>query len=252
MFPLGDDNTKLLFPYATLLLIILMLGAWLFIQGAGNEPQLSASVCTFGIIAGELLQLLPPGTYLQIAPKLFCVMDETPNWYTTISYMFMHGGWIHLIGNLWFLWVFGRSVEDSMGPLRFIGFYLICGLAAAGLQVALAPASAIPMVGASGAIGGVMGAYLVLYPKVHVNMLIFLVVFITTVRIPAIFMLIYWLAIQFLGGLNSIGNDVGGVAFWAHIGGFVAGMMLAWVFVRQDLLRQHRYYGWQARAQIDT
>ena len=101
-------------------------------------------------------------------------------------------------------------------------------------------------------IGGVMGAYLVLYPKVHVNMLIFLVVFITTVRIPAIFMLIYWLDIQFLGGLNSIGNDVGGVSFWAHIGVFVAGMMLAWVFVRQDLLRQHRYYGWQARAQIDT
>jgi membrane associated rhomboid family serine protease len=245
VFPLRDDNPKLLTPYATLALITLTVLSWLMLQGAGNEPQLSATVCTLGIVPGELLQLLPAGTSLQLAPNLFCTMDDTPNWYTAITYMFMHGGWMHLLGNLWFLWVFGRGVEDSMGPLRFIVFYLVCGLAAAGVQIAFAPASAIPMVGASGAIGGVMGAYLMLYPKVRVTMLIFLFIFITTVRIPAMFMLIYWFAIQFIGGLGSIGNNVGGVAFWAHVGGFVAGAAVVWLFVKPELLRRHAYYGWK-------
>jgi membrane associated rhomboid family serine protease len=244
MFPLGDDNPKLLFPYATLLLIVLTSLAWFFLQGAGSEPQLSASVCTLGLIAGELLQQLPPGTSLQIGPQLYCVMDDIPDWSTAITYMFMHGGWMHLLGNLWFLWVFGRSVEDAMGPFRFVSFYVVCGLAAAALQIAFAPASAIPLVGASGAIGGVMGAYLMLYPKVRVNMLIFLLIFITTIRIPAMFMLVYWLGLQFLGGLSSIGNDVGGVAFWAHIGGFVTGALLIWLWIKPELLRRHPYYGW--------
>ncbi len=245
MFPLRDDNTRLLTPYVTLGLIALTILSWLIIQGAGTEPQLSISVCTLGVMAGELLQQLPAGTSLQLAPNAFCIIADTPVWHTTITYMFMHGGWLHLLGNLWFLWVFGRSVEDSMGPLRFLAFYLICGLAAAGAQIAFAPASSIPMVGASGAIGGVMGAYLVLYPKVRVTMLIFLVIYIDTIKIPAMFMLIYWLAIQLIGGLGAIGNEVGGVAFWAHVGGFVAGAAIAWFFVKPDLLHRHAYYGWK-------
>jgi membrane associated rhomboid family serine protease len=245
VLPLHDDNPKLLTPYATIALITLTLLSWIMLQGIGKEPELSASVCTLGVVPGELLQLLPTGTALRLTPTLYCTMGSIPNWYTTITYMFMHGGWLHLLGNLWFLWVFGRSVEDSMGPLRFITFYLLCGLAAAGLQIAFAPASSIPMVGASGAIGGVMGAYLILYPKVRVNMLIFLFIFITTIRIPAMFMLIYWLLVQLFGGLASIGNDFGGVAFWAHIGGFVAGAAIVWLFVKPELLHRHTYYGWK-------
>jgi len=244
MIPLRDNNPKILTPYATVTIIVLCSLAWVFLQGAGNETQVAASVCTLGIVPGELLQTLPAGTALPIAPGMFCVLDDAPNWHTVITYMFMHGSWWHLLGNLWFLWVFGRSVEDSMGPLRFVTFYLLAGLAAAALQISFAPASSVPMVGASGAIGGVMGAYLMLYPRVKVTMLIILVIFITTVPIPAMFMLLYWLLVQFLGGIGSIGNDTGGVAFWAHVGGFVAGAAMVWLFVNPELLRRHPHYGW--------
>jgi membrane associated rhomboid family serine protease len=131
--------------------------------------------------------------------------------------MFLHGSWMHLLGNMWFLWLFGNNVEDSMGRLRFLVFYLLCGLAAAMGQVLTNPSSAIPMVGASGAISGVMGAYLVLYPKVRVFALVFLGFFMTSVALPAWVMLGYWLLIQFVSGLAAFGGDVGGVAFWAHV-----------------------------------
>ncbi len=242
MFPLNDNNPKLLFPWATLLIITLTALAWFVVQGAGGEPRLSATVCTLGLVPGELLQTLPAGYSLPIGLNLYCTLDAEPHWYTLITHMFMHGGWAHLLGNLWFLWVFGRSVEDSMGPFRFISFYLVCGLAAASLQVAFAPASAIPMVGASGAIGGVMGGYLMLYPRVRVTMLIFLLIFITTIRIPAYFMLGYWGIVQFIGGLNSLGNDVGGVAFWAHVGGFVMGAVIIRFWTNDELLRRHPAY----------
>jgi len=245
MIPLSDDNPKLLKPVATVGIIVLNILVWLFAQGAGTEPYVAASVCVLGIIPGELLQTLPAGTSLPIAPGLFCVLDAEPNWYTLVSYMFLHGSWMHLLGNLWFLWVFGRSVEDSTGPLRFVAFYLISGLAAAALQLGFSPASGIPMVGASGAIGGVMGAYLMLYPRVRVTMLIFLIVYITTISVPAMFMLLYWLFVQFIGGLGSIGNDSGGVAFWAHIGGFVTGAAMIWLFVDKTLLRRHPHFGWR-------
>jgi len=244
MFPIKDNNPKILTAYATFGIIALNIIAWLLLQGAGSEPRMSATVCTLGVMPGELLQTLPAGTSLQIGQNLYCILGDSPNWYTLFSYMFLHGGWLHLLGNLWFLWVFGRSVEDSMGPFRFIVFYLASGLAAAMLQVIFAPASAIPMVGASGAIGGVMGAYLMLYPRVKVTMLIWLIVIITTIRVPAMFMLGYWLLVQFVGGIGSIGNDSTGVAFWAHIGGFVAGAAMVWLFVNPRLLRKHPYYGW--------
>jgi membrane associated rhomboid family serine protease len=159
--------------------------------------------------------------------------------------MFLHGGWFHLIGNMWFLWIFGNNVEDSMGHARFLVFYLLCGLAAAAVQTATDPQSVIPMVGASGAIGGVMGAYVLLYPRVHVHMLIFLGFFVTTIAVPAIFMLGYWFAVQLLSGWTSIGAEGGGVAFWAHVGGFVAGALLVLLFRDPRLLERHPYYGWR-------
>jgi membrane associated rhomboid family serine protease len=145
--------------------------------------------------------------------------------------MFLHGGWLHLIGNMWFLWVFGNNVEDSMGHVRFVLFYIVCGLAAAAAQIVATPRSVLPMVGASGAISGVMGAYIVLYPRVKVHMLIFLGIFITTVAVPAWMMLGYWFLLQILGGLPMLSSEPGGgTAFWAHAGGFVAGMALIWLF----------------------
>ncbi|MDZ7735105.1 MAG: rhomboid family intramembrane serine protease [Gammaproteobacteria bacterium] len=152
----------------------------------------------------------------------------------------MHGGWFHIIANMWFLWVFGDNVEDAMGPFRFMVFYLLCGLAAATAQIAANPASEIPMVGASGAIGGVMGAYARLYPMVHVHTLIFLGFYITTIAIPAWVMLGYWFLLQLLGGLPALGATGGGVAFWAHIGGFVAGLILIGPMHRPDYLAEHR------------
>jgi membrane associated rhomboid family serine protease len=152
--------------------------------------------------------------------------------------MFMHGGWLHLIGNMWFLWVFGNNIEDSMGHFRFLIFYLLCGLLAAGTQVAVQPSSAIPMVGASGAISAVMGAYIVLYPRVKVHMLIFLGIFVTTIKVPAVYMLGYWFFLQIIGGIPALASESGGVAFWAHAGGFIAGAILIFLFKDRELLAQ--------------
>jgi membrane associated rhomboid family serine protease len=155
--------------------------------------------------------------------------------------MFLHGGWFHLIGNMWFLWIFGNNVEDSMGRGRFVAFYLLCGVLAAAAQVVTQPSSRVPMVGASGAISGVMGAYLVLYPKVRVHLLVFLGFFVTTVAVPAYLMLLYWAFLQLVGGLPSIGAEArGGVAFMAHLGGFVAGVALIKLFARAQLVEEHR------------
>jgi membrane associated rhomboid family serine protease len=161
--------------------------------------------------------------------------------------MFMHGGWFHITANMWFLWIFGNNVEDAMGPARFASFYLLCGVAAAALQIGANTESVVPMVGASGAIGGVMGAYIVLYPRVHVHLLIFLGFFVTTVAVPAVFMLGYWFLLQLIGGFGSAGAK-GGVAFWAHVGGFAAGGALVMLFRKPELLHRHPYYGWKTRS----
>ena len=135
-----------------------------------------------------------------------------------------------------------------MGHARFALYYLLCGLAAAGLQVAANPASPIPMVGASGAIGGVMGAYVMLYPRVRVHLLLWLGFYVTTVAVPAAFMLFYWLAVQLIGGATSLGSEGGGVAFWAHVGGFVTGALLVLLFRDPALVARHPYHGWSAPA----
>jgi membrane associated rhomboid family serine protease len=168
------------------------------------------------------------------------VVTAEPNWLTVVTSMFMHGGWFHLIGNLWFLVVFGDNVEDAMGSLRFVAFYLVCGLAAVLAQTLSNPASAIPMVGASGAIGGVMGAYALLYPRAPVHMLLFFGFFFTTVVVPAWGMLGYWFLLQLLGGLPTLGGTGAGVAFWAHIGGFVAGIALIRAFQKPARVAAHR------------
>ncbi|HEX7081839.1 MAG TPA: rhomboid family intramembrane serine protease [Gammaproteobacteria bacterium] len=248
MFPIRDDNPHILTPYATYAIIALNVAAWVLLQGMGTEPALSASVCRLGLIPGELLGNVMPGTRLQVGANLYCVLGDSSSWYTVLTSMFMHGGWLHIIGNMWFLWIFGNNVEDSMGHVRFVVFYLLSGLAAAAAQVLADSDSVIPMVGASGAIGGVMGAYILLYPRVHVHMLVFLGFFVTTVAVPAFLMLGYWLLIQLLSGFGSIGAEGGGVAFWAHVGGFVAGAVLVLVFRDPRLVARHPYHGWKSRS----
>ena len=151
-----------------------------------------------------------------------------------VTYMFLHAGWMHIIGNMWFLWVFGSHLENALGSSRFLAFYLACGVAAGAVQAILNLGSPVPTLGASGAIAGVMGAFLIIYPRVRVVTLVILVIFITTIDIPAFVMLLYWFAIQLFSGLMSTGKlllngrvvDGGGVAWFAHVGGFVAGILL--------------------------
>ena len=245
MFPIRDDNPHFLTPYATYAIIALNALAWIVLQGFGLEPTLSGSLCSLGLIPGELLQTAPPGVRVPIGPDAVCVLSDSPSWLTPITSMFLHGGWFHIIGNMWFLWIFGNNVEDAMGHVRFVVFYVLCGLAAAAAQTATNPESVIPMVGASGAIGGVMGAYVILYPRVHVHMLLVLGFYVTTFAVPAVFMLGYWFLIQLLSGAVSIGAEGGGVAFWAHVGGFVAGAVLVFVFRNPRLLERHPYYGFR-------
>jgi membrane associated rhomboid family serine protease len=228
MLPVRDDNPQIDTPIATYLLIGLNVLAWFFLQGFGDEQTLRSSVHQFGLKPGEL----------------FSEQHYTGQWSELFSSMFMHGSWMHIIGNMWFLWVFGDNIEDSMGSIRFVLFYLLSGLVAAAAQIASDTSSIIPMVGASGAIGGVMGAYIVLYPKVKVHMLVFIMI----IRIPAIAMLAYWMGVQLIGGISSIGASGGGTAFWAHVGGFAAGAILVWFFKDEEMLLNHPYYGWKQKA----
>jgi membrane associated rhomboid family serine protease len=239
MFPYRDDNPTLATPIATIALIAANVVMWVVVQGMGAEPRLSASICELGVIPGELFGRLPAGYVLPMGPDAACEMGG-PAWYTPLTSMFLHGGWLHLIGNMWFLWVFGNNVEDSMGHLRYVTFYLLCGVAAAAVQSVLDPSSAIPMVGASGAISGVMGAYVLLYPRVQVHMLVVLVIIVTRIRVPAFMMLGYWFLLQLLGGAATSGSEDGGVAFWAHVGGFLAGAALIGLFKDTELVARHR------------
>jgi membrane associated rhomboid family serine protease len=248
MIPIRDDNPHFLTPYATYAIVGLNVLAWVLVQGLGSEPSLSRSICTLGLVPGELLHTVRAGVEVQVARDTYCVVTDTASWLSVLTHMFLHGGWMHIIGNMWFLWIFGNNVEDSMGHARFIVFYLLCGLCAAGLQVLASPDSAIPMVGASGAIGGVMGAYVLLYPRVNVHMLFWFGFYVTTFAIPAIWMMGYWFLVQLIGGLGSLGGQGGGVAFWAHVGGFLAGALLVLLFKDPELLARHPNYGWRERA----
>jgi membrane associated rhomboid family serine protease len=247
MFPIRDDNPHFLTPLVSHGLVIANALAWVFLQGLGQEAPLVRSICELGLIPGEILQRLPAGAAIPLGENgPACVIQASPVWYTPLTSMFMHGGWMHLIGNMWFLWIFGNNVEDSMGHARFLVFYLLCGLAAAALQVFSQPDSGIPMVGASGAIGGVMGGYVVLYPKVRVHMLVIFGFIVRTIPVPALFMLGYWFLLQLLGGAVSLGREGGGVAFWAHVGGFAAGSVLVLLFRDPKLMARHPAHGWRS------
>ncbi len=236
MIPYKDENPTHHIPYVTYGIIVLNTLAWFFLQGIGSHPNLGESICQYGAIPGAILgsaQLA--GVDSLVCPQL----DQS--WWNAISSMFMHAGWLHLIGNMWFLWIFADNIEDALRPFKFTVFYIIGGLAAVGAQMVSDPQSQIPMVGASGAIGGIMGAYARLYPKVKVHIAIILGFFILRRTIPALWMLGLWLGMQGVSALLvSQSGQKGGVAVWAHIGGFVAGYLLIKVFRKSDKGRSRR------------
>ncbi|MEM7100724.1 MAG: rhomboid family intramembrane serine protease [Pseudomonadota bacterium] len=245
MFPIRDENPTVHTPVVTYMLIGMNLVVWGAVQGFGNSDALAQSYCLYALIPGDLFNAVAQGTQFPVGDRWACAVTADSRTSTLFSSMFMHGGWFHLLGNMLFLWIFGDNVEDVMGPIRFFIFYVLCGLAAAMAQIATEPSSLIPMVGASGAIGGVMGAYALLFPRARIQLLIFVIVIITTISVPAIFMLAYWFILQLVSGLASFNSTGGGVAFWAHIGGFVAGIVLAFVFrdqermaLREELIRE--------------
>jgi len=241
MIPLSDENPTLHTPWMTWVLIGTTVAVWMIVQGAGLNDLLPKSVCNFGLVPGELTHRAPVGLAVPLGDGLACIVDREPvNRFTPLLSMFLHGSWGHLLGNMLFFWVFGNNIEDSMGPGRFLVFYLLCGLVAAGAHVLVEPASPVPTVGASGAISGVMGAYLVLYPRVRVNMLFFFLIFFKVFAIPAWLVLLWWFALQVLTGLPQLmpmrPEVSGGVAVWAHVGGFLAGVVLIKLFENPRLV----------------
>ena len=217
MFPIHDDNPTRITPYVTYVLLSACVLVFFWQISLGEAAQ--QAVYSFGVIPSVLFA----------SKNLPAELEILPAWLTIFSSMFLHGGWMHLIGNMLYLWVFGNNVEDAMGHRRFIVFYLACGLLAALTQAVLNPDSEIPMIGASGAISGVLGAYLLLYPHARILVVIPIIIVIYTPWIAAYWVLGFWFVLQLINSLTSA-SDVGGVAYGAHIGGFLAGMLLIPLF----------------------
>lgn len=215
VMPLGDDDSGLRrFGFVTLALIVVSVAVWLFTLA---QPDIQAFFMRWSVIPAEYSQ------QTDLSPEI-----PFPFWVTVFTAMFMHGSWMHLIGNMLFLWIFGDNVENGMGHLKFLIFYLLCGIVATAAQILVGPGSEIPNLGASGAISGVLGAYLVMYPRQRVRVLLGRAI--TTM--PAMAVIGLWIVFQFINGLGQIAQteQTGGVAYAAHIGGFVAGLALVWVF----------------------
>jgi membrane associated rhomboid family serine protease len=212
-----------------------------------TERIYSATLVTISLIAVNILIFLyqatmGPGELNTFVTQWGIVPDQMrgAGLLTLFTAMFLHGGWLHVLGNMLFLWVFGRNLEDLIGGPRFLIFYILCGLAAGVVQIISNPYSRVPTIGASGAIAGVMGAYLIKFPRSRIITLIFIVIFATTAEIPAAFILIYWFAIQAFSGFGSLAStdySGGGIAYFAHIGGFVIGMLLIRYFAPRPRFR---------------
>ena len=273
MFPLKDNIPTDRFPVVTIALILI--NAFVFLalqQPSGFSSVNDKTVVEYGAIPYELTH---PGKHCGLGDQLSrsgelvesdtgevacegqpvrtvegtaevrrVPGDQPPTFLTILTSMFMHGGFLHIIGNMLFLWIFGNNVEDAMGRLKFILFYLLGGIAAVGLQVAVDPSSTAPTVGASGAIAGVLGGYILLYPRARVLTLIFIIFFVTFVELPAMLVLGFWFLQQiFFGavGLSDPTGGGGGVAYFAHIGGFVFGLIFIRMFASRSKPTPPRY-----------
>ena len=212
MIPLRDTQPSYTFPFVTVAIIALNVLAFLY-EFTMDPYEFNFFIAHHGVIPARL------------------------QWVDVLTSIFLHGGWLHLIGNMWFLWIYGDNVEDILGHAQYLAFYLLCGLAATMVHVVFNADSSAPTIGASGAIAGVMGAYVVKFPHSKITTLVLVVVFITTMEIPAYLILLYWFVIQFFSGVGSMGHShlsQGGVAWFAHIGGFLAGVALILVMRTQE------------------
>jgi len=219
MIPLRDDNPTDITPVVTFSFIAACVLVFLYqttLSGTMGEAFVYQYGAIPAVVFGEA----------RLPPELMAL----PAYGTLVSSMFLHGGWMHLIGNMLYLWIFGKNIEDVMGHAKFIIYYLLCGTLAALSHAMIDPASTVPMVGASGAISGILGAYLLLFPRARVLVLIPLGFFTRMMYIPAGLVLGFWFVMQVLSGGMSLGHEGGGVAFFAHIGGFIAGMVLIGLF----------------------
>lgn len=225
MIPLHDDNPTTLKPLVTVTLIVLCGLAFLWELSLPGQMK-QQMIYSLGVIPSVLLgdRTLPPG------------MQPFPAELTIFTSMFLHAGFMHLIGNMLYLWIFGNNVEDVMGHGRFIIFYLVCGLAAAMTQSLLMPSSTIPMIGASGAVSGVLGAYLLLFPRARILVIVPIGIFLQAFQLPAGLVLGFWFVIQLISSGLSRPGEGGGVAFFAHLGGFIAGMILIPFFKRRNVV----------------
>ena len=209
LFPYKDDNPRVLVPYVTY--AIISINVLIFVL------QLNMAMVNSSIEREFIYK--------------FGFIPSNFSFFTMFTSMFLHGGFSHIFGNMWFLWVFGDNVEGILGHIKFGIFYLLCGLVATMSQLFVNPESTIPMVGASGAIAGVLGMYMIRFPHARVHVFAFIIIFFTTFRVPAMFVLGFWFFNQLTNGLGSLGFDTtGGVAWFAHIGGFIAGVMLNQAF----------------------
>jgi membrane associated rhomboid family serine protease len=222
MLPLADDNPRNTTPVVTWGIIGICIAVFLWQLSLGSAGDVA--YYGYGLVPARLTGVaeLPAG------------IPSVPAWATVLTSMFMHGGFVHIGGNMLYLWIFGDNVEDSMGHVRFAVFYLVCGIIAALTQTYIAPASQVPVIGASGAIAGVLGAYILLHPRATVRTLIFLGIIFWIVRIPAVYVLGFWFLLQFLNAAGSTAGN-GGVAVWAHVGGFIAGLILVMAFRRRGV-----------------
>ena len=239
MIPLRDTVPSERFPAVTIGLFVV--NAFVFVYELSNTRGLDAVFYQWGIVPCTFTSTCPPRIRI---PGGFLLLPQHPPYLTILSSMFLHGGWMHIIGNMWSLWIFGDNVEDRMGRVGFLCFYLLSGLAAGILHIAFNPASRVPTVGASGAIAGVMGAYLLLFPYARVLTLVPVFIFLQTIELPAVFFLGFWFLTNLLSGIGSLAahTGAGGVAWWAHIGGFLVGLLWALPLRRREAGRYQRSY----------
>jgi membrane associated rhomboid family serine protease len=218
MFPLRDENRSGTFPFVTVFIIAACTAVFLYEISLG-QVSLKQFFDVYALTPGQITYDLRSGD----AGLNHLILP----FFTS---MFMHGGWLHLLGNMWFLWIFGDNVEDALGPVRYLIFYILCGLGAGLAHYLLGPASSLPTVGASGAIAGVLAGYVVLFPGARVHTLVPLGFFVRIMELPAVVVIGVWFLIQVVSSLVTFGmTEQGGVAFAAHVGGFVAGLLLIWV-----------------------
>lgn len=224
MFPLKDDNPTTITPVVTWALIAFNVIIFLYQVSLGpRSSQLFAY--QYGAIPAVVMgEKSLPATLAVIPPFL-----------SIFTSMFLHGGWMHLIGNMWYLWIFGNNIEEAMGGFRYLIFYLTCGLLASMSHILSNMGSTLPSIGASGAIAGVLGAYIMLYPRARVLTFVMLLFFIRLLYIPAGFILGIWFVFQLASGSMAGNQSTGGVAFWAHIGGFIAGVLLVGIFKKREI-----------------